>query len=312
MRDAHSLTYPFVRGRRRLVVRVRDAQLLEPFDPRGARPLLVLPVDHWREPVLSRRHRLRVPEVARRTADGGREPVRRAGVRLDHRRRQHGPVHDVRIAFEHRRGDAAAHRMREQREPSAVCVGAADLLRELREIGGVAAPVVDVDDLVIGHVARRIAMAAVLEHAYRESGEQEVPDELAVFGRELGEAVREHDGAVVIARRPRDAELLEFGHVVAHVVQPAGRAQPRQRTPRPIRLRRFQISFMRACVHGGKRRLRHRLLHMPFVDHCDFHTDHPKRPARFAARRRLCVPYKAQPACVVDSYEAHIPYGTVG
>ena len=177
--------------------------------------------------------------------------------------------------------------MREQRERVALRVPAPHFSRELGEVGHVPPPIVDVHHLVVAHITLRIAVPAVLEDAHGESGEQEIPCHFGVFRGEFGEPVRDDDGAVVARGRAGHVQLLEFAHVVAHVVQVPEFGERRQRMAQMVLGGRLH----RAAVPAARYRRQHGLLHggaeVPFVNHRDFHTDHSRQCAacaRTAAR----------------------------
>lgn len=220
-------------------MRVCDAQLLHPFETLHACALVVFDVDERRERALSGCHGLGVAEIACRAAHQCCEPVRGVQIRLDHRRRQHGLVDDVGVPLEHGRCDAAAHRMCEQHKRLVCRHRACDRPRAFREIGDIAVPCVDVHNLVVPHIARGIAMPAVFENTNGESGEQEVPCHLLVFGRELGESVRDEHGAMGLAGGAGNLQGMEFLDVVAHDMQlvrsAVRRVQRAQSVPMPIR-----------------------------------------------------------------------------
>ena len=76
-----------------------------------------------------------------------------------------------------------------QEQGASSSVFAADVEGEFVEVGDIPVPVVDPDEGRIVHVAYGMAVAALFQEAYGISGEQEIPDDFAVFGCEFGETV---------------------------------------------------------------------------------------------------------------------------
>ena len=132
------------------------------------------------------------------------------------------------------------------------------------------------------HIARGFAVAAMFEYTHRVAGEQEVPDELVVLLGELGEAVADDDGPAEGGGGALLADRVEFGGVVAQVVQLAGAAArvhdagQRFDSGRAFGGGRIEPALLAALFERGQHRVRHRFGVLVFVDHRHLHVSHSK------------------------------------
>lgn len=127
-------------------------------------------------------------QAAQRACSDACDPCRHTDDGGDHGCGQHGLVEQARIAFQHGRADAAAHRMAEQVQRLVAGIIAGHGVGEGGEIGHIAAPIVDPYQTRIVHVVRGVAVAAMLKHTDGIAGQQEIPNHFAVFAGEFGEA----------------------------------------------------------------------------------------------------------------------------
>ena len=98
-----------------------------------------------------------------------------------------------------RRSNTAArcrrHRMPVQRHRAVPRVPQSNGFGELGQVGHVPPPIVDPHHARVVHVTDREPVPTVFEHAHRIAVKQEIPDQLRVFARVLGESVGDDDGA---------------------------------------------------------------------------------------------------------------------
>jgi hypothetical protein len=149
---------------------------------------------------------------------------------------------------------------------------------EAGQIGHISAPIIDPHHAWVLDVAGRFAVPTMLEHTYRIAGKQEVPDQLVIFFRELGEPVADDDGPAEGGGGALLANCVELGRVVAQVVQLTRasacihNAGKRLNTSRSLGSGRVVPAFISALLEGGQHHVRHRFGVLVFVDHRHLHV----------------------------------------
>ena len=243
---------PFEGGRVGLACHVVDALLVEPANARLGRALMLVEIEFGGKISVTEYARFAESQAAQRACSDACDPCRHTDDGGDHGCGQHRLVEQARIAFQHGRADAAAHRMAVQVQWLAARVFAAHSVGEGCEIGHVPTPIVDPHQAGIAHVVCGMTVPAVFEDAYGIAGQQKVPCHLAVFSREFGESMRDDHHATEHARSAVLTQRIEFGRVVTAIVQPAGFVQFGQRVAVPVNGGWIHPSFRHAGVQRGQ------------------------------------------------------------
>ena len=120
----------------------------------------------------------------------------------------------------------------------------------------------------------------MLEYTHRVAGEQEVPDELVVLLGELGETVADDDGPAEDGGGALLVNRVEFGGVIAQVVQLARAAAgvhdagQRLDAGRTFGGGRIEPALLAALFERGQHHVGHRFGVLVFVDHRHLHGPH--------------------------------------
>ena len=278
--ELQRLAHPFERRAVGLVFAILATQLEVPAFTRFGSALVAFHREFRREARLPEHALLAEAESAQRADQHTGHAQRHAGGGGDHRGGEHRFVEQGGVSLQHGRANAAAHRMAEQVQRHAGCVLLADGFGEAGQIGHVALPVINPHHAAVVHVAHGLAVAAMLEYTHRVAGEQEVPDELVVLLGELGETVADDDGPAEGGGGALLVNRVEFGGVVAQVVQlaraAAGVHNAGQRLDpgRTFGGGRIEPALLAALFERGQHHVGHHFGVLVFVDHRHLHGSH--------------------------------------
>ena len=183
--------------------------------------------------------------------------------------------------------------MAEQVKRTSGRVRLSDGLGEAGEIGDITPPIIDPDERRITDVTRRLAVPAMIEHAYRIASEQEIPDEFVVLLRELGEPMTDHDRTAEGRSGAAFAFRIEPSRVIAQVVQLAAAAASTPAAGQRFEAcgalggRRIEPAFVAAGFQSRNHRVPHRFGVPAFIDHVQLrHAVHPTRGWHAPTRAR--------------------------